>query len=82
MDCTDVLGLSRLLVQTDISAANMTSLLINLWTLSNKHGHVSNKLKVTNIVNILISLSLQANTIKYMKSRPEQEHLKVLEKIM
>lgn len=38
--------IERLLVHSDISAANMMSLTVNLWTLSNKHGHVSNKLKV------------------------------------
>jgi len=37
----------RLISHADITEGNALSLVKNLWTLSNKHGHVSSKLKVS-----------------------------------
>ena len=48
-------SVARLIIHADISATNMTSLVINLWTLSNKHGHVGSKFKVYVMIIVIIS---------------------------
>ncbi|XP_065898372.1 VPS35 endosomal protein-sorting factor-like [Dysidea avara] len=58
---------SRLISHADITEGNTLSLAMNLWTLSNKHGHVSSKLK--------------ANTLRYIQARPGGQYQKLLDAI-